>query len=255
MTATVVFLHAHPDDETVFTGGTIRRLVDEGHRAVIVTATAGERGHDYSAQPVAGALLGQRRCEELRRAAVILGADSVLLGFGDSGADGKAMGGFAGCDPATLSDQVASVLVELGTDILVTYDERGGYGHPDHVQAHRVGMLAAAAAGVSAVFWATFDHDRLRSLLDLASAFGVAVDDEARSWALALGIAGDRITTTVDVRAFVAAKRRALHAHGTQFPASSFVWTLPPSAFELLFGTEYFVAAGVAGVGAWPLQG
>ncbi|MDQ1428947.1 MAG: hypothetical protein QOK39_2423 [Acidimicrobiaceae bacterium] len=135
----------------------------------------------------------------------------------------------------------------------MTYDERGGYGHPDHIQAHRVGMLAAAAAGVSAVFWATFDHDRLRSLLDLATAFDVAVDDEARSWALALGVAGNRITTTVDVRAFAAAKRRALHAHGTQFPASSFIWTLPPPAFDLLFGTEYFVASGDAGVGAWPL--
>ena len=104
LTPTAVFFHAHPDDETVFTGGTIRRLVATGHRAVIVTATSGGRGHDYSGGGLTGAALSERRADELQRAAAILGAECVMLGFADSGAGGAAPGGFAGIDPAVAAE-------------------------------------------------------------------------------------------------------------------------------------------------------
>lgn len=257
--STAVFFHAHPDDETIFTGGTICRMATEGHRAIVVTATTGGRGHDYSGDLLSADALRDRRAEELRQAASILGAEIVSLGFPDSGGDGTAAGGFALLDPAPAADRLAKILVDSAADVLVTYDERGGYGHPDHIQAHIVGMLAAASAGVAEVFWATFDRDRLQSLLALASAFGMHVDDEARRWATSLGVAGSRITTVVDVSGFLDSKRRALRAHATQFPDSSFLWSMPDPALDLLLGTEYFIGASGSGgsgqpVGDWLLD-
>ena len=243
---TAVFFHAHPDDETLFTGGTICRMAAEGRRVVVVTATSGGQGHDHSGQLLTGAALADRRADELHEAAAILGAECVLLGFPDSGVEGTARGGFALLDPAPAVEQLAAVLVERGADILVTYDERGGYGHPDHIQAHKVAMRAAHRAGVSTVFWATFDRDRLASLLNLAADYGVHLDDPTRRWVTALGVAGSRITSTIDVSPFLDAKRRALGAHATQFPDSSFLWSLPAPAFDLLFGTEYFIDAGTS---------
>jgi LmbE family N-acetylglucosaminyl deacetylase len=261
--ATAVFFHAHPDDETLFTGGTMARAAGEGHRVVLVTATLGERGHDHGGVLSPEESLAARRAAELAEASRRLGvARHEWLGYGDSGT--KDTG--ASTDEAACADnpqeaplirpfsqvpvdeaaaRLAQILTEERADVVTTYDDWGGYGHPDHVHAHRVATLAArlagGAAGGPAVFGATFDRDRIRSLLDMAGHFGLTITDDIRAWSEQLGVPADKISTTVDVSAWIDHKRRAMAAHATQFPASSWFMGLPAPAFQLLFGTEWFI--------------
>ena len=161
---TVVSFHAHPDDEALLTAGTLARAVAEGHRVVLVLATSGESGLARGAPDAEE--LGRRRGEELRASAAAIGAARVvLLGHADSGwpagpVRGRA-GTFADLDPHAVAEELAEVLREEGADVLTTYDAAGGYGHPDHVQVHRVGALAARLAGTPLVLEATVDRELL----------------------------------------------------------------------------------------------
>ena len=142
--ATVAFLHAHPDDEALATGGTMARLVDEGHRVVLIAATRGEEG-----EPVPGVLdddeaLGDRRTAELHAAAGILGVHRLaFLGYRDSGMADDPANDHPDCfwqaDVAAAAERLGGLLDGEDPDLLVVYDPSGGYGHPDHIQVHRVG--------------------------------------------------------------------------------------------------------------------
>jgi LmbE family N-acetylglucosaminyl deacetylase len=260
--ATAVFFHAHPDDEALFTGGTMARAAAEGHRVVLVTATKGERGLDRSlvADPIlrwgeSGPRapdpvpnLGPRREAELRVAAGALGVARLhFLGYQDSGIDGDGADGFSAAPAEEAAQRLAAIIVEESAEVLVTYDERGIYGHPDHLQVHKVGLRAAQLADVASVFLATVDRDRLQAMLHLAESFGLAITDDTLDWAVSAGVAADRITTSVDVD-FLDAKRQALAAHQTQFPPGTGLLELPPTAFQVVFGTEWYIELGaVAG--------
>src|SRR6478609_6880077 len=160
---TVVFLHAHPDDEAIFTGATMRRLADAGHRVVLVTATDGCEGtplHPLGDQSVSG-----RRHAELEAAAAELGvARLVVLGYRDSGLLGDASNehpdAFVNADVEREARALATLLHEEGSDTLVHYDSNGIYGHPDHVMVHRIGARAAELAGVTS-YEATVDREHL----------------------------------------------------------------------------------------------
>ena len=162
---TVVFVHAHPDDEAIFTGGTMAWLAATGHRVVLVVCTGGELGLATDAAVDGPALAGQRR-RETEAAAALLGiARVVTLDHRDSGMAGDAAnhapGSFWTADLALAAKEVAAVLDEEAAVAVVGYDERGIYGHPDHVQAHRVTHRAAALAGVATVYDATVDREYL----------------------------------------------------------------------------------------------
>jgi LmbE family N-acetylglucosaminyl deacetylase len=265
--ATAVFFHAHPDDETLFTGGTMARAASQGHRVVLVTATRGERGHDHGEVLRPGEGLGSRRALELGEASRLLGvARSEWLGYADSGSQaepGPAGAGrpqpeapdlvpFSHVPVAEAAGRLADILAEERPEILTTYDDRGGYGHPDHIQAHRVATLAARlTADQPTVLWATFDRDRIRHLLDLAGQFGLEVDADIRVWSEQLGVPADRISSTVDVAGWIDHKRRAMAAHASQFPSSSWFMTLPSPAFQLLFGTEWYIQPGAPAGRSW----
>jgi LmbE family N-acetylglucosaminyl deacetylase len=180
-----VFFHAHPDDETLFTGGTMARAAGEGHRVVLVTATRGERGHDHGGVLAPEESLAKRRVAELAEASRLLGvARQEWLGYGDSGikdtgtkdtgpgdegagpqdpglhspglhSPGRHSPGHHGARPDGAQEarfarpfsqvpveeaaaRLAEILTEERADVVTTYDDWGGYGHPDHVQAHRV---------------------------------------------------------------------------------------------------------------------
>lgn len=239
------------------------RAAAEGHRVVLVVATRGERGHDHGGVLSPGETLAERRAIELRQAGQVLGvARCEWLGYSDSGAEPAVSGQQP--DPPVFSDaaveeaagRLAEILAEEKADVLTTYDDRGGYGHPDHVQAHRVANLAARLSQADhgktpSVFWATFDRDRIRNLVDMATRFGLELDDEVRAWTDRLGVAGERISSTVDVAEWIDHKRRAMGAHATQFPASSWLMTLPQPAFQLLFGTEWYIEPAAVGVRNW----
>lgn len=249
-----MFFHAHPDDEALLTAGTMAKLADEGHRVVLVVATAGERG---LAELPHGEELARARMDELHKSAAVLGCARVVqLGYGDSGLaiDGGVAGdrpdnAFIDADIEEAAQRLASILKEETAELLTIYDPAGGYGHPDHVQVYRVGSRAAEIAGTPIVLEATVDRDLLLRGVRLAARFYPSLD--VRSFELAYS-PGDVITHRVNVRRYAKAKRAAMAAHATQATGGNGDRTLgamlriPRPAYRFVFGTEWFVRRDLA---------
>jgi LmbE family N-acetylglucosaminyl deacetylase len=245
--STIVFFHAHPDDEAITTAGTMAQLSAAGHRVVLVVATRGEHG-----EPVEGILddaeqLGVRRVSEAFESARILGVARVeLLGYVDSGMVGSPFNDapYAFChtplDPA--ARRLATILEEESADVLVTYDERGGYGHPDHIAVHRVGHRAAEFAGTAVVYEVTHNRDRMRELMKAAAEF--LGEDEVREIDDDFGSAAAEITHAIDVSDQIATKRAALRSHRSQISESTFFLKMDDGQFTQAFGTEWFIRVG-----------
>ncbi len=249
---TVVSFHAHPDDEALLTAGTLARLAAEGHRVVLVVATAGEAGLTAAESTDD---LAARRISELRRSARLLGCSRVvLLGYDDSGLDGRRTGvsaAFARADVDVAAGRLAAVLDEEHADVLTVYDPSGGYGHPDHVQVHRVGVRAAELAGTPVVLEATVDRDLLRRALRLCRWLPLPADFDAGRFAHAY-TPRSALTHRVDVRRYVTQKRAAMAAHRTQLTGGADDRTLqvflrlPRPLFRAVFGHEWYVERGRA---------
>ncbi|GAA0389741.1 PIG-L family deacetylase [Microbispora corallina] len=250
---TAVFFHAHPDDEALLTAGTMAMLAAEGHRVVLVVATAGERG---LADLPHGEELAKARTGELHRSAAALGcARVVLLGYGDSGLaiDGGVAGdrpddAFIDADLEEAAQRLAAILKEETADLLTIYDPAGGYGHPDHVQVYRVGGRAAEIAGTPIVLEATVNRDLLLKGVRLAARFYPALD--VRSFERAYS-PGEAITHRVNVRRYAGAKRASMAAHASQATGGDGDRTLgamlkiPSFAYRFVFGTEWYVRRGL----------
>ena len=158
MSFCLVSFHAHPDDEALLTAGTLARAAAEGHRVVLVVATGGEAGLSDTAP---GAELAARRADELDRSAAALGCAKVIrLDYPDSGMRNEHRG-FASLPVDEPAERLAGILRAERADALTVYDRNGGYGHPDHVQVHRVGHRAAELAGTRLVLEATVDRTAL----------------------------------------------------------------------------------------------
>jgi LmbE family N-acetylglucosaminyl deacetylase len=247
--ATVVFLHAHPDDECLTTGGTMARLAAEGHRVVLVTATDGALGEVPDGLLAEGETLASRRAGEVRASARALGATLHLLGYADSGMVGTegnvAPGAFCTVDVEEAATRLARLLEEEGADVLVAYDPNGGYGHPDHIQVHHVGLRAADLAGTPAVYQVTINRDALTRFMEQAAAAGVAPpgdgDVPTEEDMASLGLPESEITTVVDVSAHLDAKLAAMACHETQVGDMAFFLGLPPEVFRQTFGQEWYV--------------
>jgi LmbE family N-acetylglucosaminyl deacetylase len=244
--ATAVFFHAHPDDEAIATGGTMAKLADAGHRVVLVTATRGELGETPEGFLRPGESLAERRALELAAACEVLGvARQEYLGYGDSGMAGEPTNdnpsSFWCADVDEAAARLATLLREESADVLVAYDENGVYGHPDHIQVHRVGLRAGELADVERVYMATVNRDYLQSLSGRVAELGLAEPGEEQPPFENLGVTGDRITTAVDVSDFVTAKRQAMKAHASQISDTSFFLTLPDAAFAAVWGREWYI--------------
>jgi LmbE family N-acetylglucosaminyl deacetylase len=245
---TLVAFHAHPDDESIATGGVIAQAADAGHRVVLVVATRGEQGTAGPSELPAGPELGVQRTAETERAAAILGVSRVeFLGYRDSGMAGTptndAPGSFWSADLDEAAGRLAAILSEERADVLTVYDERGIYDHPDHIQVHRVGIRAAELAGTPRVYENTINGAYLRDLMEHASELlpdGLP-DDAPDTPSLDLGIDPARITTTVDVSEVVDRKRAALAAHASQLDETSFFLAMPLEAFRAAFRYEWFI--------------
>ena len=249
---TLVSFHAHPDDEALLTAGTLARVVAEGHRVVLVVATAGEAG--LAASDVR-AVLGERRTAELAASARALGVARVeWLGYGDSGLDGHGAGAaaqpFALADVDEAAQRLAEILRQERADALTTYDSAGGYGHPDHVAVHHVGARAAELAGTPVVLEATVDRDLLRRAIRLAGlVYRFPPEFDARAFDTAY-VPRSALTHRVDVRRYAPAKRAAMAAHTSQASVDSGDRTLaaflrlPRPVFRRVFGHEWFIERG-----------
>jgi LmbE family N-acetylglucosaminyl deacetylase len=249
--ATVVFFHAHPDDESMATSGTMAKLAAEGHRVVLVTATDGAEGEVPDGFLDEGELLATRRRNELEKSSELLGVARLeLLGYGDSGMMGTPANDSPGCfwqaDVEEAARKLADLLTEEHADVLTCYDENGTYGHPDHIQVHRVGVRAAELAGVGRCYLATVDRDRVVQLIAAASEFGLEFGNDGPPDIDfdSFGVEGSRITTEIDVTAQVDAKRSSMAAHASQIRPDTFPLSLPPEAFAMAFGVESYVRVG-----------
>lgn len=255
---TIVSFHAHPDDEALLTSGSLAKAVADGHRVVLVVATAGEAGLAWK-KIVGDIPLGDRRLAELNASAGKIGcARVVLLGYGDSGSgelaaspdSTLAANSFARVDCEAAAQRLASILLAENADVLTIYDPAGGYGHPDHVQVHRVGMRAADLASTPLVLEATIDRTLLRRAVSVLRPLrwflpGLDLPDFQSSYT-------DRrdLTHRIDVRRQLCVKRAAMSAHVTQSTSESglrtiaFLLRLPDPLFRLAFRYEWFVERG-----------
>jgi LmbE family N-acetylglucosaminyl deacetylase len=241
---TIVCFHAHPDDEAILTAGSMAAAAAAGHRVVLVVATRGEEGEVAEGFLEPQERLADRRVAETLASARVLGTSRVeFLGYTDSGmmgtASNEAPGSFWRADVDEAVARLATILVEEAADVLTVYDDHGGYGHPDHIQVHRVGVRAAALAGVARVYEATIDSDHIRRLIASAEA-GAATDVDAED----LGVPAAALTTAVDVSAWLEAKKASMRAHASQISEHSFFLALPEEAFRDAFGTEWFIRRG-----------
>jgi LmbE family N-acetylglucosaminyl deacetylase len=257
--ATLVTFHAHPDDEAIATGGTMARAAAAGHRVVLVTATAGDRGEVAEGFLTPGETLAERRTMELAAAAKILGvARTEILGYRDSGMAGTPANEDPECfwqaDLEEAAARLGAILMEEATDVLTVYDDHGNYGHPDHVQVHRVGVRAAELAGVPRVYEATVNRDDIARFINDAAKRGLLEMPDIEGVGAEMGLPASELTTAVDVSAYLDVKRAAMAAHASQIGETSFFLSMPPEAFVAAFATEWYRrrdAAGDRTPGVW----
>ena len=255
-------VHAHPDDECISTGGILARYGAEGVRTVLVTCTDGAVGEISDPALATPENLAAVRARELDASVAILGIGrSERLGYRDSGmagtSDNQNPASLAQADLAVPIEHVVGLMRQERPQVVVTYDANGGYGHPDHIRAHQIAVAAFAAAGdaqqfphagepwtPSKLYYAVFPRSGMARMAERLRAAGFEVpfgdakpgdDDAAR-----FGVSDDQITTTVDVSAYVDAKRRSLEAHRTQMGPEQFFMRLPAEFFREIFGRETF---------------
>ncbi|MEV4252592.1 PIG-L family deacetylase [Spirillospora sp. NPDC049652] len=245
---TLMAVHAHPDDEVLGTGGVLAQAAAEGHRAVLVTCTNGEQGDDanglkpqdegHDAESVARA-----RLAELRESTSILGIEHVeLLGYRDSGMVGwdanQDRRAFSNVPVEDAAARLAELMEKYRPDVVITYDDNGNYGHPDHIQAHRIAVAAAESTGIPRKFYETaVPRSGIKRMLEEAQRAGFPIDDDFDD---DFGTPDELITTVVDVSAHAGRKRKALEAHASQGD-SIFLLRLPDEIQAAVFGTEAFV--------------
>ena len=251
---TLVFVHAHPDDEALLTAGTMARAAAEGQRVVLVVATDGAAGLASSDHLAAEGGLAARRAAELAESCRVLGVHRLVsLGYADSGLHGDAEQADDGPVPlcrAPLEESaaaLAAILIEEDADVLVTYDPNGGYGHPDHVRVHELSLHAARIAGTPRVFEATVPRDLLLRAIRLAArVYRFPPEFDPTAFEHAFTASAD-ITHRVDVRRYADAKRAAMAAHASQASADEGDRTLaaflriPTLLYRRVFGREWYV--------------
>ncbi|MEU5093192.1 N-acetyl-1-D-myo-inositol-2-amino-2-deoxy-alpha-D-glucopyranoside deacetylase [Streptomyces sp. NPDC020996] len=265
----LLLVHAHPDDESINNGATMARYAAEGAHVTLVTCTLGELGEVIPPElrHLTGAALGEYRLGELTAAMRELGvADFRLLGgagrYRDSGMMGLPDNDDPGCfwqaDVDEAARHLVEVILEVRPQVLVTYDDNGGYGHPDHIQAHRVALRAAELAAAEG--WdipRVYVNRAPRSVVEDAFA-QLATDLPGLPFAKSAavqdvpGVVDDaRITTRIDGTARAsAAKAAAMRAHATQIEVAEPYFALSNELAQPLFTTEYYEL--VRGEGAEP---
>ncbi|MGI8535948.1 MAG: N-acetyl-1-D-myo-inositol-2-amino-2-deoxy-alpha-D-glucopyranoside deacetylase [Mycobacteriales bacterium] len=267
----LLFVHAHPDDETIGTGATMAKYAAENALVTLVTCTLGEEGEVLVPELAHLAAdrddaLGQHRVGELAAAMEALRvSDHRFLGgpgrWRDSGMIGTAPNERPDCfwraDLDEAVRELVAVVREQRPQVIVTYDENGGYGHPDHLQAHRVTTAAFDAAGdpayapelgevwaPSKLYWTALPKSALQAGIDALKAsgksnfFGVDSADD-----LPFGVPDELVTTEIDAGEHLEAKVAAMRAHRTQIEVDGPFFALSNQVGQRAFGTEYYILA------------
>jgi LmbE family N-acetylglucosaminyl deacetylase len=246
-------VHAHPDDESTGTGGVLARAAADGIRTVLVTCTdgacgdgpdgvkPGEPGHDPAA------VVEMRRSELEASCKVLQVSDLELLGYADSGMMGwsqnDAPDSFWQTPVADAAARLSQLIEHYQPDVIVTYDENGFYGHPDHIQAHRVTMAAVTLTNVAAkVYWTTVPRSMMAEFERVMRELGAwdEVESATDSMESEIGLPDEEITTWVDIREFASQKYESLAAHASQ-SENIFFLQMGLEKFTELMGVETFV--------------
>lgn len=243
----LLLVHAHPDDESIGTGATMAKYAAEGARVTLVTCTLGEMGEIIppDLRHLLPDELGQHRIGELDRACEALGVtDHRFLGgegrYRDSGMMGLPDNDDPRCfwqaDVSEAADQLAKIIEEVAADVIVTYDANGFYGHPDHIQAHRVAWRAHQMTGGKARFYASVMP---RSVLESA----VVLPSDSwfvRASDLSDSVPDEEVTTEIDASGYLAAKLDAMRAHETQITIDGEYFALSNEIGQRVLAREYF---------------
>jgi LmbE family N-acetylglucosaminyl deacetylase len=246
-------VHAHPDDEATSTGGVLARYAAEGITTVLVTCTdgrcgdgpggvkPGDPGHDPAA------VVAMRQAELEASCATLNVTHLETLGYADSGMMGwptnDQPGAFWTTPVAEAAGRLAELIRQYRPDVIVTYDENGFYGHPDHIQAHRITMAAVEQTDVPAkLYWTTVPRTAFEEFGRIMKELGVewAEPDAADEPGPQLGLPDDEITTWVDTSKYGAQKFEALATHASQ-TENIFFLQLGQERFTELMGVETFL--------------
>jgi LmbE family N-acetylglucosaminyl deacetylase len=248
---TLVCVHAHPDDEAVFTSGVTAHYAALGYRVVLITCTNGKLGFDGENRP--GNDVGHNeietistRASELQRSAAVVGFSRVVtLGFDDSGMVGWPQNAnpnaFMNVDVDAVATTLAALFDEVGTTVVLTYDENGFYGHPDHIMANTVTRRALEfAKSPERLYYPVIARSAITKFVPIAQKRGVFLP----AWVLEAdaGTPDELVDATMDVTMYAATKQLALQTHKSQTDNADLV-NLESDLFALLFGTEYYQRA------------
>ena len=268
-----MLVHAHPDDESIATGATMAHYAGSGAQVTLVTCTLGEEGEIHVpglAQLAASEAdqLGGYRINELKAACAALGVtDHRFLGGAGRYRDSGMMGlptnehprAFWQADVGEAAGHLVKIMRETRPQVLITYDENGFYGHPDHIQAHRVAMRAAELAGAQGfgpakIYWTAMPKSVMEAGL---TAFGESSDnpfadlDDVEDFPF--GTPDDQIAARIDATDHHAAKEAAMRAHATQIPETSWLYAIAGNFGSEFMGVEFYtLAVGQKGPGTGP---
>ena len=256
--------HAHPDDEVISTGGVLARYSRLGEQVVVVTATDGAEGeiHNYDDPDSLKPQLAEIRAQEIAVALSILGVKHhEFLGYRDSGMMGTEPNdhpdSFWRADFQEATKRMVGLIRRYQPEVMTIYDPFGGYGHPDHINVHRVGLAAFFGSrdlgwfpleeeqeywAPSKLYWTAWGRERSRRMMKYWSEEEAeAQEDEEYLWRSQRGFPDEEISALIDVSEFVALKAQALQAHRTQIPDDWLLLRVPEEERAEVYGTETYV--------------
>ena len=261
-------VHAHPDDESSKGAATLARYSAEGHRVLVVTLTGGERGDILNPAmdlPEVRGRIADIRRDEMAKAAEILGVEHRWLGFEDSGLpEGDPLPPLPeGCFALVPLEEPVAELVRLIRDfrphVMTTYDENGGYPHPDHIRCHQVSVAAYEAAADNRLHpdagepWSVsklyYNHGFLRERMQMLQDEFAKIGQEGpfarwlEHWDPELDAHAGRVTTRVQCADYFTQRDEALKAHATQIDPGGFFFATPIEWQQRLWPTEEFELA------------
>jgi N-acetyl-1-D-myo-inositol-2-amino-2-deoxy-alpha-D-glucopyranoside deacetylase len=255
----LLLVHAHPDDETINNGATMAMYVAAGFNVTLVTCTRGEEGEilvpelAHLAADKEDGLAGIREVELANAMAALGVTDHRFLGapthrYRDSGMMGTPPNDrhdvFWQADLDSAARQLVSIIIEVKPQVLVTYDEFGGYGHPDHIQAHRVAMRAAELAvpewEIQKIYWNTMPRSVIQKGIDAMKAQGSDFMGVDNADDLPFAKPDEVVTTHIDGSAFVDQKMKAMASHPTQIALDGPFFALSNNIGLNVWGSEYY---------------
>ena len=256
----LLLVHAHPDDETINNGVTMAKYAASGAQVTLVTCTRGEEGEVLVTELANLASdkddkLGEHREVELKDAMAQLGInDFRFLGapnkkWRDSGMMGTTQNErgdvFWQADLDEASHELVKIILEIKPQVLITYDEFGGYGHPDHIKAHRVAMRAAGLAAeqgwqISKIYWNTMPRSVIQMGIEKMKEVGSDFFGAESADDLPFAKPDELVTTVVNAPEYVPQKLEAMKAHATQISVDGPFFALSNNLGLSVWGDEYY---------------